>query len=114
MKKQHKTPCAECPWRRASAAGWLGASNPEEFAAVSKSATRMPCHLHVNYEDPEWEETVPDVPQCAGRAIFLKNSCTLPRDPELLEFVRSVEKSKDVFNWAHEFIAHHNSLHKLR
>lgn len=106
--KQHKTPCAECPFRRASAAGWLGASSPQEFMDQARNELRMPCHLHIDYEQPDWEGQVPDAPRCAGHAIFLRNTCNMPRDRELADFVKTVERdSEKVFQWPQEFIKHH-------
>lgn len=109
--KQHTTPCAECPWRRESAPGWLGASTPEEFMLQAQSEIRMPCHCHVDYEQEDWEDQIEDAPRCAGHAIFLKNSCKMPREPGLKQFVNEVNKdTTKVFNWPHEFLAHHNQF----
>lgn len=107
--KQHLTPCAECPWRRSSAPGYLGASTPQEFLACADSEARMPCHVHLDYEDPEWEGKVPQVPRCAGRAIHYRNRCKQPRSPGEREFVNSVQADPvNVFQWPDEFIAHHS------
>lgn len=102
-KKQHNKPCRECPWRKASAPGWLGASEPGEFLAQSDSGMRMPCHLHVDYEKPDWQAQTQRAPQCAGRAIFQANRCQLPAEGNL----KLPADREAVFSWPHEFVAHH-------
>ncbi len=103
--KQHTHPCHECPWRRVSAPGWLGASSPEEFVATSEAEYRMPCHIHVDYECEDWEEQAEEVPQCAGRAIHFANRCKRPRNPDLL--VLPADRV-NVFTQTKEFLDHHN------
>jgi hypothetical protein len=111
MCKQHTKPCAQCPWRRTSLAGWLGDSTPQEFMAQADSDTRMPCHIHIDYERDDWQEQVERGPRCAGHAIFLKNRCKLPYDPGLRAFVATVlQDPQTVFQWPHEFIEHHSTL----
>jgi hypothetical protein len=102
-KKQHTTPCKQCPWRRNSAPGWLGASEPGEFLAQSDANIRMPCHVHVDYERPDWEKQIKTAPQCAGRAVFQANRCQLPAPANL----KLPPDREAVFQWPHEFVAHH-------
>jgi len=106
--KQHATPCNQCPWRRNSAPGYLGASNPGEFLQTSDNQVRMPCHLHVDYEREDWKDQAERAPQCAGRATFQANRCQLP-DPGLLRLPKDVE---NVFQWPHEFVEHHARMAK--
>lgn len=107
MTAQHRTPCGECPFRRASAPGWLGAAEPEQFIATAESDLRMPCHTQVDYESRNWEAQARRAPQCAGRAAYLRNRCKMPRDHDLADFVRSVERNPDVFATVKEFLDHH-------
>lgn len=100
---QHKTPCPECPWRRNSAPGWLGASQPGEFLAQSDAKLRMPCHSVVNYTDPNWKDKANNAHQCAGRAIFQANRAQHPGDGNL----KLPADHKAVFTRPHEFVAHH-------
>lgn len=73
---QHTTPCGACPWRRASAPGWLGNSTPLEFVQQAEAGIKMPCHLTIDYGQDDWrEEQVPAAPHCAGHAIYLANRC---------------------------------------
>jgi hypothetical protein len=101
---QHDRPCHECPWRRNSAPGWLGASQPGEFLAQADSGIRMPCHTAgIDYESPNWEEQAKTSAQCAGHAIFLANRCKQPA-PGALKLPADREA---VFTRPHEFVAHH-------
>jgi hypothetical protein len=108
-KKQHASPCAQCPFRRASLPGYLGGTHPDVFGHLADSDVRMPCHLHlpdgVNYAaavepgSPEYA-----APQCAGRAIHWRNQLKTPRDPQLL--VLPADHAR-VFTWPSEFVLHH-------
>lgn len=103
MCKQHNTPCSECPWKRESLRGWLGASNPLEFLELSESGQRMPCHLHVDYQNnPHWQEQLHEVPECAGRAVHFAN-----RAKRGFEVMRAQPDHEKVFTTAQEFIDHH-------
>lgn len=105
---QHTKPCNECPWRKTSAPGWLGASTPEQFLAQSEAGIKMPCHCAVNYERADWEEQSATAPRCAGHAIYLRNRCKMPTEPGLAAFVRTVEPDRDnVFGNGVEFLTHH-------
>ena len=104
MKRQHKRPCRECPWKVQSARGWLGGSTPLEFLQTSEAEQRMPCHMHVDYERADWEAQAAQAPQCAGRAIHFANRCKLPRDPALL---RLPADRDGVITQAQDFIDHH-------
>lgn len=108
---RHKTPCSKCPFLRGSSPGWLGASTPNEFLDSTNSEIDMPCHSTIDYEDPNWEESLKVASTCAGSLIFMKNTCKMPRDEELAVKVQGVERDiKNVFYWAHEFLEHHRSV----
>jgi len=104
MKKQHQKPCKACPWRKASAKGWLGDSTPVEFMQTSEAEHRMPCHLHVDYERPEWRSDAENAPQCVGRAVHFANRCKQPRNTDLLHMPADREQ---VFSNPQDFIDHH-------
>lgn len=107
---QHLTACGACPWRRTSIAGYLGADTPEGFLATSEAEVRMPCHVTVDYEDPNWEENQEYAPQCAGRAAHFANRCKLPRNPALMRGV----PDPNVFTFPQEFLDHHLSLKRSK
>lgn len=100
-------PCAECPFRRASLPGYLGSDTPENFIATALADYPMPCHLTVDYSDPEWRakwERAGEGRLCAGAAIFFANLCKLSRDRDrpALPVDRAL-----VFAHPGEFLAHH-------
>lgn len=115
MKLKHKEPCVRCPFRRKSWPGYLGADEPDHFLLLALSDGDMPCHTKVNYEDPAWEAKLKNKPMCAGRLVFLKNQIKLPRDRELANAVNAIERDTEaVFEWPHEFLAHHKPDTKKR
>lgn len=111
--KQHKTPCAACPFRRTALNGWLGGLTPDEFGAMAQSETRMPCHTRAqdgfSYLDPTPEDL--KLPQCAGRAIHWANQLKTRRDKSLLELPADRETA---FTWPSEFVEHHKQPLKVR
>jgi hypothetical protein len=102
--KQHRKPCRECPFRRASSPGYLGASEPLDFVKLAASETRMPCHLRVDYDRKDWEAQAATAPQCVGRAILTANTCTLPRSGDLLT---AKPNRSEVFTHPLEMLEHH-------
>lgn len=106
MKKSLKQPCAECPYRRKSLPGWLGADSPEGFMGTTMADHTMPCHMTVDYERKNWRATLPDAEQCAGAAIFFANICKLSRDPDRMRLPADRE---NVFATPMEFVEHHSN-----
>ena len=111
MKPCKDTPCSQCPMRRKSMPGWLGADVPESFIQTVHRADEMPCHVSVNYENPEWRDQLQpgdegSATACAGVAIYHANILKRPRDRN----VRTLDPDKvNVFASPTEFIAHHRS-----
>jgi len=109
VKRQHKTPCGKCPFRRASLPGWLGGRTALEFAELANTEARMPCHSHhrdgVDYEEAQTPGTpMYQSPQCAGRAIYWANQIKAPRTSDLLTLPKD---EASVIGWPTEFIQHH-------
>lgn len=104
-----ETPCSDCPWRRKSIPGYLGVDNAAHFYWASVTAgIEMPCHKQIEYTDELWRQTqLPYVDLCAGNLIYLRNHLKRPRSDKMIDATEMVEKSDAVFQWAHEFIAHH-------
>jgi hypothetical protein len=90
-KKQHKKPCADCPWARASLSGWLNGESPDEWLARAHGEVKIPCHLVTA--------------QCAGAAIYRANVCKRPRSPDILQLPKD---KVAVFDGPAEFKAHHD------
>ena len=89
-KVQHTKACSDCPWRRDSLKGWLGGHSPEEFVHIAHSDTRYDCHTLKGQ-------------QCAGMAIYRRNTCKRV-DPPLLTLPADHEH---VFSNRREFLGHH-------
>lgn len=111
----NQTICAQCPFRRSSAPGWLGSSSPEEFIDTTLSENDMPCHMAVDYEDEDWLDKLDSIPRCAGSLVFFRNNCRLPRVPELCDAVSKVKADKEtVFSFRHEFLEHHGKKKTIK
>jgi hypothetical protein len=108
MRPPTGTPCRECPFRRKSLAGYTGAASVEDFAAAAyQGEIPLPCHLAVDYEDPDWKRKLDRAPQCSGHAITLTNSCKSPRNKEVQLLPAD---HVNVFSFQHEFLNHHFRL----
>jgi len=92
-ERQHEKPCGDCPFARKSIAGWLGDGDVESWLADVGGETQINCHTLIG-------------PQCAGAAIYRRNTCKSPRKPTLLLLPRDTVL---VFANAREFAAHHSN-----
>lgn len=92
-KGQHRRPCSDCPWARASLNGWLGTATPEEWVQTAHGEARIECHTKKGA-------------QCAGAAIYRANVCKSPRDQTLLRL--ESDKTR-VFAAPSEFLEHHHA-----
>ncbi len=97
-KVQHKRPCSDCPWRRDSLPGWLGAIGFAEWLQVAHSDSRVDCHVVSNM-------------QCAGLATYRANVAKQPRDPKILLLPKD---TTNVFATPMEFSKHHDCFSKSR
>jgi hypothetical protein len=95
VKKQHTSPCSDCPWRRDSVPGWLGAHTAGEWVAMAHGETRIECHTR--------KYASGGGPECAGAAIYRANVHKSPRFPTL----RLPQNVNKVFAWFTEFLKHH-------
>ena len=109
MQTNQTKPCRECPFRRASAPGYVGSTTPEQFMDTVMQDYSMPCHLTVDYENENWEDDLDLSEQCAGAAIFFANICKLSRDKTRMRLSRDTEL---VFSSPQEFLAHHEGSGK--
>ncbi len=104
-------PCRECPFRRASAPGYLGQAShdPHEFLGSHwYGFVPLPCHLRVNWEAPNAQEQVQGAQLCQGFLIMCKNACKLPLNSLVAEALSQVEPDRvNVFSHANEFCEHH-------
>lgn len=66
--------CRECPFRRNSLAGWLGAyTAPQVFETIWRGQAFF-CHDSIDYDDPDWCEKAMSDPKegklCVGGLEF--------------------------------------------
>lgn len=88
---QHKKPCSDCPWSRASLKGWLGGESVGNWLREAHSDNEIPCHVHTGA-------------QCAGSAIYRRNVLKSPRDKRVLTLPPD---KQSVFATPTEFRQHH-------
>lgn len=102
MKLRHKIPCAECPWRKCAAAGWLGGFSPEDYADPVQMNEIPACHN---------ADSGPDSPKssfCVGALATANNSCTQPHKTEgAIAAAKVIGKRDDCFRWVRDFYKHH-------
>lgn len=101
-------PCADCPFRDTSLAGWLGNwENAEAIVKVAVSELPFSCHKANNGKTDMFDITAQ---QCIGRFLFSRRAGKMFRDPVLNGLQKAaVEKNKtDRILGPREFIAHHN------
>ena len=92
-KRQHKSPCCDCPWSRESLPGWLGGLTTRQWLSEAHGEIRIECHTLKGM-------------QCAGSAIYRGNVCKQPHDPSILLLPANRE---EVFSTPMEFEAHHGA-----
>jgi hypothetical protein len=95
IKKQHKSPCSDCPWRRKSLPGWLGDTSVGRFLWIAHGDGRMECHT--KYLAKGYAE-------CAGAAIYKANVCKSVNPPNL----ELLPNRATVFAQPLEFAIHHS------
>lgn len=114
MKGDLRRPCSECPFRRASAPGWMGPWSPKELLA-SIAYYPFACHKTIpegaGEVDPN-EAPLRELQLCAGAAIFLNNQLKLSRSPVAAAHqtaLKGVDEAvkRGVFGNAAEFLDHH-------
>ncbi len=111
--------CKECPFRRKSAPGYLGAASydPHAFLAPHYHGDlRLPCHMRVDWDNRKKNKkgfTPEDAPLCRGFVIFMKNNVKYADNPEVRAAMETVEVDREnILGWQHEFIDHHSEKRK--
>jgi hypothetical protein len=96
-KKQHKSPCSDCPFRRDSIPGWLGTMNVNEWVQLAHGEGKADCHTTKRSDSEGWA--------CAGLAIYRSNVAKSVHD---LNALRLPADRVNVFSFG-EFKKHHES-----
>lgn len=104
VTKQHRRPCSDCPWRRASLPGWLGDLKPADWIRAAHGDDAIECHTRVGKSG--------QFIQCAGAATYRANVAKTPR-PGAFRFLNVVPMQlpadrENVFATPAEFMEHHD------
>ena len=103
MKLHHRKPCAECPWRLAAPAGWLGGHTPVMYADAVAGNEITACHLRDH--GPDDDATA----MCVGALATGRNSCIDPwKTPGAKEAQAVVGRRDDCFKHPAHFYRHHS------
>jgi len=102
-------PCRDCPFLRKSIPGYLGGEyTAEEFLAQHYHGEGInPCHPSVDYNQANWRDGFmagTNGEKCRGQAEFFSNSLKRPKFETGIE---DTPRNSEVFDWLHEFRAHH-------
>lgn len=99
-----KKACKECPFHKASPAGWLGPwKSAQEILEQAFSEGGLACHMQLDTPDP---------PVCLGSLICANKSAKLYRDQELRRLQARAPGDSDILT-AQGFLAHHQNRVKL-
>jgi len=101
-QESRSTPCAECPWRRASVPGHTGPVEPESWVNQAHADGPIHCHQTIAEHDMSLDDS--RLRQCAGAARFRANVCKTPRNPTAAKGPADREK---IFVSNKEFLDHH-------
>jgi hypothetical protein len=107
VRAHRKSPCKECPFRKKSFPGYLGSSSPERMILATAQGIPMPCHLSLDYSDPQCLEKFERQEAgvlCHGALTTMANLCIVPRDRTLPRVIPNTHK---FFSTRTDFIDHH-------
>lgn len=99
-----RKPCSNCPFRKDSQRGWLGASRMTEIIKQDSFV----CHKTVDYSKEENEDD-PNRLQCAGHMLLLENNNMFVRLARALRQKLNLSGRELVFNNVKECINHHKN-----
>lgn len=108
QEKQHRKPCATCPFLKSVEPGELGGSPAEVYVGQTYLPFWVPCHERMDYSDPNWKERH-QTPQCAGHAIMRSKCQVAHLMPDALLHVPASVNDR-VFDSLAHFYAHHKKI----
>lgn len=109
MSQNRRKPCKECPFKLSARPGYTGDATPTEFLAATLLDAPMPCHMSIDYDDPEWKAkwfAQEAGRHCSGAATFFANMGKVSRDRDRPTRPRDHET---VFTLPQEFADHHSA-----
>lgn len=101
------TPCNECPFRKDIQPGYLGGSPAETYVGQLQGPFNIPCHMSIDYSDPQWREKSFDVAQCRGAASL---RASMKIDGIMPIGIDRIEPSELAFDSIEAFYAHHKGI----
>lgn len=113
MKLAAKAPCAECPLRRDSVAGYLGGYSPAMYIDVLHGPASLACHSSKGFNTPDISEQR----HCTGVAAFRANvghvaAINGHETASHLSTLAIGEDRETYFATDAEFVAHHSKGQK--
>lgn len=103
--------CPECPFRRDSAPGYLGAASgdPVGFLAPHWHAgIPLPCHMQVDWEADQTQAEIEAKPLCRGLLTVMRNAAKLPENERVRIARENISVDRETFfSFPHEFHQHH-------
>jgi len=104
MKNNLKEPCVECPFRKDSAAGWLGGETVQDTFQHVNNEGDFACHMTRHKAKKEMS-------RCRGSLLFLKKACKMPQfNPDLAQALKTIgsDVDKSYILSVPEFYKHHS------
>lgn len=98
-QRQHRKPCADCPFAKTALNGWLGGETIEDWLQCIHTDTIINCHCTTNQ-------------QCAGAAIYRANVFKRVRSAEALAL--PPDDGKLVFSDDNAFRKHHSQRPQIK
>lgn len=103
----HKKPCADCPFRKSSARGYLGGYRVETYAKPSEVGIPTSCH-RVDFGASDKRTRI-----CAGSAATILADDTVHVLPEYAEAMAGVVQTGDTFESVKQFRDHHEHMNYI-
>jgi len=113
-RKPCKRPCANCPWKKDSARGYLGGNSVGVYADSIRSDRRLACHSRAPGSESLPSELIAAADVCTGYVMARVNDFKSSADPVLrqLEVMhRESSHRGEIFSFpVHEGFAGHHGL----
>lgn len=115
MQAPMKTPCAECPLRRDSAAGYLGGYTPEMYLDALHGPASIACHKSPGFQQGD----IASQRHCTGVAAYRANVGHVCHVDGQLTGAEGASHlvgpdKEHFFDTPESFVAHHGAAQKSR
>jgi hypothetical protein len=111
MRCNNPKMCAECPFRKDSAKGWLGPwDDSDEIINQSQNESGLACHMRIEHEE-NGEVSYDDTHVCVGSMAYANATCKVYRAPTLREAQKKVAqtvKDEEILSNREDFSKHHD------